>query len=62
MPTLLSVEKRKVFSVPYEELFRICEDVLLSLGLKITEKNESSGYSMLVNPVCGLLNRRRESS
>ncbi len=43
MPTLLSVEKRKVFSVPYEELFRICEDALLSLGLKITEKNESSG-------------------
>jgi hypothetical protein len=43
MPTLLSVEKRKVFSVPYQELFRICEDALLSLGLKITEKDQSSG-------------------
>ncbi len=43
MPTLLNVEKRKVFSVPYEELFRICENTLLSLGLKITEKNQSAG-------------------
>ena len=43
MPTLLSVEKHEVFSVTYEELFRICEDALLSLELKITEKNQSSG-------------------
>ncbi len=43
MSTLLSVEKRKIFSVPYEKLFRICEDELLRLGLQITEKNQSSG-------------------
>ncbi len=43
MSVLLSIEKGKSFSVPFDELFRICEAALHSLGLEITATEESSG-------------------
>ena len=43
MSILLSIEKGKSFSVPYDDLFRFCEAALRSLGLEITRTEESSG-------------------
>ncbi len=43
MSLLFSVEKRKSFKVPFDELFPICEKALLSLGLQVSEVEQSSG-------------------
>ena len=43
MSALLSIEKGKSFSVPYDELFRVCEAAVRSLGLEITRAEEASG-------------------
>lgn len=43
MSTTWSFEKRKSFSVPYEEIFRKCEHALKALNLNVTASDESSG-------------------
>jgi hypothetical protein len=43
MSVLFSVEKRKSFKVPFDELFPICEKALLSLGLQVSHLEQSSG-------------------
>jgi hypothetical protein len=43
MSVLLSLEKGKFFSAPYEELFFMCEKALCSLGLEINRLDQSSG-------------------
>ncbi len=50
MSALLSIEKAKSFSVPYDQLLRLCETALRSLGLKITHVNEASGIIEAVKP------------
>ncbi len=43
MSVLLNVEKRKSFTLPYDELFPICEKALVSLGLRVSHAEQSSG-------------------
>jgi hypothetical protein len=43
LTVLLSIEKGKSFAFPPDELLRICEAALRTLGLEITEISESSG-------------------
>ncbi len=50
MSVLFSVEKRKLFQVPFEELFPICEKALLSLGLQVSEVERSSGVILAQKP------------
>ena len=50
MSVLLSVEKRKSFTLPYDELFLICEQALLSLGLEVSELEQSSGAILARKP------------
>jgi hypothetical protein len=50
MSVLLSLEKAKSFPVPHGELFRLCETALRSLGLEITQANESSGIIQAQKP------------
>jgi hypothetical protein len=47
---LLSIEKRKSFSVPYDLLIKLCETALQSLGLEITHISESSGLIEAAKP------------
>jgi hypothetical protein len=50
MSVLLSVEKRKSFTPPYDELFLICEKALLSLGLQVNHAEQSSGVIQARKP------------
>lgn len=50
MSVLFSVEKRKSFKVPFDELFLICEKALLSLGLQVSEVEHSSGVIQARKP------------
>ena len=50
MSVLLSIEKRKSFSVPYDQLLKLCETALRSLGLEIASMSESSGIVEAVKP------------
>ncbi len=50
MSVLLSLEKAKSFPVPPGELFRLCETALRSLGLEITQANESLGIIQARKP------------
>ncbi len=44
MSVLLSIEKQKSFSVPHDELLRLCETALRSLDLEITQISQLSGF------------------
>ncbi len=50
MSALFSVEKRKSYKVPFDELFLICEQALLSLGLQVSEVVQSSGVILARKP------------
>ncbi len=50
MSVLFSVEKRKSFKVPFDELFPICEKALLSLGLQVSHVEQSSGVIQARKP------------
>jgi hypothetical protein len=50
MSALFSVEKRKSFNVPFDELFVICEKALLSLGLRVSHVEQSSGVIQARKP------------
>ena len=50
MSVLLSVEKRKSFKVPFDELFLICEEALLSLGLQVSHVERSLGVIQARKP------------
>jgi hypothetical protein len=50
MTVLLSVEKRKSFKIPFEELFMICEKALLSLDLQVSHVEQSSGFIQARKP------------
>jgi hypothetical protein len=50
MSVLFSVEKRKSFTLPYDELFLICEKALLSLGLQVSHVEQSSGVIQARKP------------
>jgi hypothetical protein len=50
MSVLFTVEKRKSFKVPFEELFTICEKALRSLGLQVSEVEQSSGVILARKP------------
>jgi|WetSurMetagenome_2_1015567.scaffolds.fasta_scaffold250372_2 hypothetical protein len=43
MSVLFSLEKRKSFSVSYEELFLICETAIRSLNLEVIRADQSAG-------------------
>jgi hypothetical protein len=43
MSVLLSLEKAKSFPAPQGELFQLCQTALRSLGLEVTQANQSSG-------------------
>jgi hypothetical protein len=47
---LFSIEKRKSFKVPFDELFLICEKALLSLGLQVSDVAQSSGIILARKP------------
>jgi hypothetical protein len=50
MSVLFTVEKRKSFKVPFEELFPICEKALFSLGLQVSHVEQSSGVMQALKP------------
>lgn len=50
MSVLLSIEKKMSFSVPYDQLFRLCETALRSLGLEIASMSESTGIIEAAKP------------
>jgi hypothetical protein len=47
---LLSIEKSRSFSVPYDQLLKLCETALRSLGLEIASVSESSGIIEAAKP------------
>ena len=43
MATKWSFEKSRSFAIPYQKLFRSCEQALIAMNLKITRLDELSG-------------------
>jgi hypothetical protein len=43
MSPLLSIEKGRSFSIPYDELFLICQEALRSMGLEIARTDDMLG-------------------
>jgi len=50
MSALFTLEKRKTFKVAFDELFLICEKALHSLGLQVSQVEESSGVMLALKP------------
>ena len=50
MATKWSFEKSRSFAIPYEKLFRICEQALIAMNLKITRLDELSGVIQAEKP------------